>query len=89
MGAGFLRQAAACLTEPSADHHLLMDGKNFPPVTVRIGEPEFILPGEATGDVLFDSFKYFFMLQVSLPLGDLLNRVNLDPQMIHDAHVLC
>lgn len=79
MGAGFLRQAAACLTEPSADRHLLMDDKDFPRVTVRIGEPEFILPGKATGDVIFDSFKYSFMLQVGLPLGDLLNRVNLDP----------
>jgi len=86
MSTGLLRHAAARLTESSGHFQLLMDGKDFPSIAVRICKPELTLSSEATGDVILYLFKYPFMLQTGLPLTDLLHRLDLDPQMIDGTH---
>jgi hypothetical protein len=56
-----------------------MDGKDLPCNPVRIGEPEFILPGKAASDVLFDFFENALLLKPLFPCCDIRNRLDLNP----------
>ena len=47
---------------------------------------QLVLSGETTGDVILDLFKYLFMFKTGFPLADLLDRLDLDFQMVDCAH---